>query len=84
AFRRRFGALDDEAMLTRLPRGYPRDHPAARWLRYQSFTVGRELTRRDLLSTRLPDRLAREYAALTPFVRWCNSALGFPPKRLRR
>jgi hypothetical protein len=27
-----------------VPRGYPQDHPAAGWLRYQSFTLGRQLT----------------------------------------
>jgi uncharacterized protein (TIGR02453 family) len=82
-FRRRFGGLDEETMLRRLPRGYQPGHPAERWLRYQSFTVGRELSRRELLSPKLPDRLARDYAALTPFIRWCNSALGFPPRRRR-
>ena len=44
AVRRRLGALDDEAVLTRVPRGYAPDHKAARWLRYKSFTLGRALT----------------------------------------
>jgi uncharacterized protein (TIGR02453 family) len=79
AFRRRFGRLDDEAMLKRMPRGYAEDHPAARWLRYQSFTVGRELSRREFHSPRLPQLLARDFAALTPFVRWLNHAVGFAP-----
>jgi uncharacterized protein (TIGR02453 family) len=77
-FRRRFGGLDDEAMLKRMPRGYAEDHPAARWLRYQSFTVGRELSRRELHAPRLPRILARDFAALTPLVRWLNAAMGFP------
>jgi len=76
-FRRRFGALDEEAMLKRLPRGFTAGHPAGRWLRYQSFTAGRSLTRRDLLSPRLPELLAKDYEALTPLVRWLNAALGF-------
>jgi uncharacterized protein (TIGR02453 family) len=76
-FRRRFGALDDEAMLKRLPRGYADTHPAARWLRYQSFTAGRPLSEREALSPRLASTLARDFAALTPFVRWLNGALGF-------
>jgi uncharacterized protein (TIGR02453 family) len=76
-FRRRFGSLDQEAMLKRLPHGYPVSHPAARWLRYQSFTVGRVLSERQALSPRLALMLARDFAALTPFVRWLNGALGF-------
>ena len=76
-FRRRFGALDEDAMLTRLPRGVAPEHPAARWLRHQSYTVGRQLSQREALSPRLPRTLARDFAALTPLVRWLNQALGY-------
>jgi len=83
SFRRRFGALDEEGRLTRVPRGYAPDHPAAEWLRYPSFTVGTELGDAEVTSGRLPATLARHYAALTPFVRWLNSALGLPPASSR-
>jgi uncharacterized protein (TIGR02453 family) len=76
-FRRRFGKLDDEARLKRAPRGFTEGHPAAPWLLYQSFTVGRSLSRNELHAPALPRTLAREFAALTPFVRWLNTALGF-------
>jgi uncharacterized protein (TIGR02453 family) len=82
-FRRRFGALDQEVMLKRLPSGYQAGHPASPWLRYQSFTVGRELSRKEALSSRLPEILERDYAAMVPLVRFLNSALGFPPARRR-
>jgi uncharacterized protein (TIGR02453 family) len=75
-FRRRFGVLDNDAMLKRLPRGFADDHPAAPWLRYQSFTAGRALSEREALSAGLARTLARSYAELTPFVRWLNHALG--------
>ncbi len=77
AFRRRFGALDDEAMLQRLPRGFAADHPAAGWLRYQSFTAGRMLTDAEVLDPALPRRLERDVEVLRPLVRWLNGALGF-------
>ncbi len=77
AFRRRFGTLDEDAMLARMPRGFAPDHPAARWLRYRSFTAGRGLTRREVLRADLPDLLARDFAVLLPLVRWLNSALGY-------
>jgi uncharacterized protein (TIGR02453 family) len=73
---KRYGGLAEEAMLIRMPRGYDVDHPAATLLRHQSFTVGRELTQRELFSPRLPDLLAREYARILPLVRWLNGALG--------
>ena len=74
--RRRFGGLAEEAMLIRMPRGYAESHPAARLLRHQSYTLGRDIAPRDLLSARLPDVLAREYARLLPLVRWINHSLG--------
>ncbi|MFO0074139.1 MAG: DUF2461 domain-containing protein [Gemmatimonas sp.] len=83
AFRRRFGELDQEGMLTRVPRGYAADHPAAAWLRYQSFTAGAPLSDDEITSPRLPLLLARHYAAMTPFVRWLTAALGLAPRRSR-
>jgi uncharacterized protein (DUF2461 family) len=77
ALPKRFGGLDDETALKRMPRGYAEDHPAAHWLRYQSFTSGRALTDSQVTSAKLPALLAREYEGLLPLVRWLNGALGF-------
>jgi uncharacterized protein (DUF2461 family) len=82
-FRKRFGDLDTEGMLTRVPRGYAPDHPAAAWLRYQSFTAGTPLTDEEITSPKLPALLAKHYAAMTPFVRWLNEALGLRPHSSR-
>ncbi len=76
-FKRRFGRLDREAVLSRPPRGYPPDHPAAHWLRYRSFTATRMLTEREVLSPRLPAILERDFARLLPLVRWLNGAIGY-------
>jgi len=78
-FKRRFGALSREAMLTRVPRGYPPDHPAAELLRFQSFTVSRKLSAKEIGTPRLVDRLAREFEVMLPLVRWLNRALGHLP-----
>ena len=83
AFRRRYGRLDQEAMLTRLPRGYAPGHPAEEWLRHKSFTVSRALTPAMVTSARLPTLLAADFLALRPFVRWLNAALGLPAKTRR-
>ena len=77
AMRRRFGSLDEEAMLKRPPRGFEPDHPASRWLRYQSFTMGRSIQRAQVLSPQLPKTLEGDYRRLLPFVRWLNGALGY-------
>ncbi|MGA2382655.1 MAG: DUF2461 domain-containing protein [Gemmatimonadales bacterium] len=76
AVARRFGGLDEDAVLTRVPRGYAPDHSAARWLRYKSFTLGRTLTDAQATGPRLPDLLAEDFALMLPLVRWINGALG--------
>lgn len=83
AFRRRFGALDEEAMLTRTPRGIAPDHPAARWLRFQSFTAGRAMTEAEATGAALAERLVKDFVVLLPMVRWLNQALGLQPAERR-
>lgn len=76
-FKKWFGALNEEHMLVRLPRGYAEGHPAWRWLRYQSFTASGPLAARDVTSPRLVDTVMERVLALTPLVRWLNAALGY-------
>lgn len=83
AFRRAFGTLSDEAVLKRTPRAFDPEHPAADLLRYKSFTVSREIPETDILSPRLPDMVARQYATMLPLVRWLNRVLGLPPHSRR-
>ena len=80
----RFNGVRDESALKRMPRGYAEDHPAAKWLRYQSFTTGRPLTDSQVTDPKLSALLAREYEALLPLVRWLNGALGFSASLPRR
>jgi uncharacterized protein (TIGR02453 family) len=80
-FKRKFGALSDDepgVRLTRVPRGFAPDHPAAHWLRFNSFTASRALSDAEVLSPRLVDDIMKDYAALLPLVRWLNGTLGFP------
>jgi uncharacterized protein (TIGR02453 family) len=72
---KRYGDLEDEAKLTRMPRGFAEDHPAAKWLRYQSFTSGRSLKDAEVTGAELPALLARDFQGLLPLVRWLNGAL---------
>ena len=82
-FKRRFGELERENMLTRPPRGFAPDHPAGDWLRYQSFTAGRAVTPEEYLSPKLPQILAKHYQAMTPLIRWLNEASGLKPSTMR-
>jgi uncharacterized protein (DUF2461 family) len=64
-------------VLKRLPRGFEQDHPASRWLRFQSFTIGRSIPRTQVQSPQLPRILEADYRKLLPFVRWLNGAMGY-------
>jgi uncharacterized protein (TIGR02453 family) len=83
AFRRRFGALSDEAMLVRLPRGVAADHPAREYLRYKSFTVSRSLPDATMQRATLVRTLRTDLEVLLPFVRWLNASLGLPARTTR-
>ena len=79
AFKRKFGGLTDDepgVKLTRVPRGFAPDHPAAEWLRFASFTASRNLTDAEALSPKLVDNILKDYALLLPMVRWLNATLG--------
>ena len=82
-FRKLFGAMETEAMLKRMPRGFDADHPAGEWLRFQSFTAGCALAQTDVTSAALADRLEEIYRTITPLVRWLNNAVGFRPHSSR-
>ncbi len=82
-FRKLLGTMETEAMLKRMPRGYDPGHPAAVWLRYQSFTAGCALKQSDVTTAALADRLEEIFRTITPLVRWLNTAMGFRPHSSR-
>ncbi len=83
SFKRRFSPLSTEGMLKRLPRGFAPGHPAEPYLRYVSFTVHAPLTDAQVLSAKLPERIEKDFRLMLPFVRWLNTALGYPPMQRR-
>lgn len=74
AFRRRF-ALDDRELLVRVPPGFPADSPLATDLRRRNFVAMRALDDALLTGSRLLPTLARDLAALAPFVDYLCAAL---------
>lgn len=73
-FKRLFGSLEGEK-LTRVPRGYPRDHPAAEYLRCKQFLAAREFPPAFATSTRFYPALLETYRALMPLIRFLNEPL---------
>lgn len=83
AFKKRFGALDPEARLVRVPRPWTEDHPDADLLKFKSFTASGPLGDTAVTDPGLPKHVEKDFAILLPMVRWLNLALGYPPKTRR-
>lgn len=73
-FRRLFGEMWGER-LTRPPKGFPKDHPAADLLRYKQFLA--DVTQPAALaeSPKLPATLVRLFRGMMPLVRFLNEPL---------
>jgi len=78
-FRRRVGALEGER-LQRVPRGFPKDHPAAEYLKYRQFLAGADLPPGTATSPRFYGTLLDVFRQVVPLVRFLNHPL-LPGKR---
>jgi uncharacterized protein (TIGR02453 family) len=74
AFRRRFDELSGDTM-TRVPRGYRADHPAADFLKYRQFYGGAEFPAALAHSREFYPTLVSTFKALMPLVRFLNEPL---------
>lgn len=68
------GGLDGEK-LTRVPRGYPADHPAAEYLKFKQFLGGREFPPEFATSAEFYPALIETCKALMPLIRFLNAPL---------
>ena len=73
-FTSRFDRLEGETM-TRVPRGYPSDHPAADFLRFRQFYGGAEFPASLAHSRNFYPTLVGTFKALMPLVRFLNDPL---------
>ncbi|MGH9409490.1 MAG: DUF2461 domain-containing protein [Vicinamibacterales bacterium] len=73
-FRSRFEELSGDTM-TRVPRGYPRDHPAGEFLKFRQFYGGAEFPASLASGREFYPTLVATFKALMPLVRFLNGAL---------
>jgi uncharacterized protein (TIGR02453 family) len=69
--------------LTRLPRGYRADHPAADYLRFKQFLGFRQYEAGFATTSEFYPGLLEAFRALTPLVRFLNEPLAGPPSQAR-
>jgi uncharacterized protein (TIGR02453 family) len=77
-FRRAVGTLEGER-LQRVPRGFPKDHEAAAYLRFRQFLAGREFEPAAAIGPRFYGRLVAVFKRVAPLVRFLNEPLT-PPR----
>lgn len=65
SFAKEFGAVGGER-LTRIPKGYAKDHPQAELLKLKDVTFSRRLSDAEVFSPALPETLARSLAQAAP------------------
>ncbi|HKF24070.1 MAG TPA: DUF2461 domain-containing protein [Candidatus Angelobacter sp.] len=77
--RRTVGGLQGE-QLSRIPKGFPPDHPAEGLLRHRQWYLESMLDIKLLTSPRLLPALAQSFEVMTPFVEFLNHAFTQTPR----
>lgn len=74
SFRKRLGPIEGEK-LSRVPRGFPADHPAAEYLKLRQFLAGREFPPAFATSPRFYTMVVGVFRQLAPVIRFLNEPL---------
>jgi uncharacterized protein (TIGR02453 family) len=69
--RRAFGTLQGEK-LSRMPKGFPVEHPAEGLLRQRQWYLEHTMDVQAVCSSRLPQELAKRFELMTPFLEFMN------------
>src|SRR5438876_1056551 len=73
-FKRRVGTLEGER-LQRVPRGFPKDHPAADYLKYRQFLAGADLPPALATTPKFYSTVLAVFRQVVPLVRFLNAPL---------
>ena len=76
-FKETYGELDrsDEHTLSRVPRGYQPDNPAAEFLKLKNLIAMRPVSDKELLSEKLVTESSNAFLALAPVIHFINRAI---------
>jgi uncharacterized protein (TIGR02453 family) len=76
-FRNVFGKLsmDKEFTLTRVPKGFEADNPAAEYLKFKSYVATSPLTEADLTSKEGEKKILKAFEALQPLLVFLNRSM---------
>lgn len=76
-FRKFYTGLDQdpEYRLSRVPKGYEADNPAAEYLKFKSYVASYQIRDADLISKELVKQTVDSFKALQPLVEFINHAM---------
>jgi uncharacterized protein (TIGR02453 family) len=80
SFKRVVGSLEGQR-LTRVPRGYAKDHPAAEYLKYRQFLAGREFPATFATSAQFYPTLTSTFKGILPLIRFLNESVAQGTRR---
>ncbi len=81
AVRRLFGGMQGQ-QLSRVPKGFAKDHPAEDLLRYKQFLLYVELPADLAVTSKLFEEVQTRFRAMAPFVDFLNSPLARPGRKI--
>jgi uncharacterized protein (DUF2461 family) len=79
SFKRKVGALEGEK-LSRVPRAFPKDHPAAEYLKFRQFLAGCEYPASFATNLRFYQTLLALFREIAPLCAFLNEPLLRVPK----
>jgi uncharacterized protein (TIGR02453 family) len=79
SFKRRVGALEGDR-LSRVPRGFSKDHPAAEYLRFRQFLAGRDYPPSFATSPQFYSTLLWLFREIAPLCAFLNEPLLRAPR----
>jgi uncharacterized protein (DUF2461 family) len=82
SFRRTFGELHGDK-LTRMPRGFPSDHPAGELLKHRQMLVSKEWPAGFASSSRFYSELLKTFRTAAPLIRFLNEPIAKRAARSR-
>jgi uncharacterized protein (TIGR02453 family) len=74
-FKREVGSLDESDTLVNIPKGYPKDHPQAQFLRLKSYLAIKGWSDKEMLEPAIEKELVRAGIAMLPLIDFINQAL---------
>jgi uncharacterized protein (TIGR02453 family) len=74
SFTKMFGVVEGE-QLTRVPRGFNSDHPAAEYLKFKQFLASRNFDGKVTVSPGFYKLVVETFKGMTPFIRFLNEPI---------